>query len=632
MWLGIPSALAGRMALSKFAESQIDVALLDVNLGEESRWNTFCRLSGLKPLLPIIAACLMPTGWAQSATQPRLISVTPGNGKVVVRWEGGTSLYQLQGRTNLTAAWEDVGAPTDDTSYTNVLTQPMMFYQVKGSITRSENKAPTIPTGLAATAVGCSQINLAWSPSIDPNPTSGIKGYNVFRGGVFLKQVLAPATITSDTGLAGSTTYTYTVAAIDNAGNQSGNSTAASATTSACIDRTAPSVPTGFAATADSCNQINLVWNASADTGGSGLWGYNIYRNGDFLKHVLAPATSTSDAGLLASTTYTYTVLAFDNALNLSAQSAPISRTTPACGDAIPPSVPTGLSVAAASCNQINLSWNASTDDGGSGLKGYNVYRNGAFLKQVLAPASFTTDTGLNGSTTYSYSVSAVDNADNQSEQTAAVSRMTPACGDTVAPSVPTGLSVTAASCSQINLSWNASTDTGGSGLWGYNVYRDGAFLKQVLAPATSTSDAGLLASTTYTYTILAFDNALNFSAQSAPISRATPACGGAPPPLVPTGLSVIAVSCSQINLSWNAPTDTGGSGLKGYNVYRNGAFLKHVLAPASFTTDTGLNASTTYSYAVAAIDNANNQSPQTAAMSRTTPACADTPPNGGRR
>ncbi len=71
--------------------------------------------------------------------------------------------------------------------------------------------------------------------------------------------------------------------------------------------------------------------------------------------------------------------------------------------------VPTGLNATAASCSQVNLSWNASTDTGGSGLKGYNVYKNGSYLKQVTTTS--TSDTGLNASTSYSYRVSAVDNA-----------------------------------------------------------------------------------------------------------------------------------------------------------------------------------------------------------------------------
>src|SRR6266481_8858814 len=103
-----------------------------------------------------------------------------------------------------------------------------------------------------------------------------------------------------------------------------------------------------------------------------------------------------------------------------------------ASSDTTPPSVPTGLTASAVSCSQINLSWNASTDTGGSGLKGYNVYvwRNytWTFLEQVLAPATSTSDTGLTGSTTYYYTVSAVDGAGNESVQSSWASATTSDC------------------------------------------------------------------------------------------------------------------------------------------------------------------------------------------------------------
>jgi hypothetical protein len=72
--------------------------------------------------------------------------------------------------------------------------------------------------------------------------------------------------------------------------------------------------------------------------------------------------------------------------------------------------------------------------------------------------------------------------------------------------------------------------------------------------------------------------------------------------------------------VSWNASTDTGGSGLKGYNLYRNGSFVKQVTTTS--TSDTGLTASTIYSYAVSAVDNAGNQSAKSATASVNTPAC----------
>src|SRR6185295_10194506 len=195
--------------------------------------------------------------------------------------------------------------------------------------------------------------------------------------------------------LAGSTSYSFTVAAYDTAGNTSAQSTAASATTPTCPDTTAPSVPTGLSATAASCSQVNLSWSTSTDTGGSGLAGYKVFRAG--VQIATTTSTSYSNTALAASTSYSFTVAAYDGAGNTSAKSTAASATTPACADLTAPSVPTGLSATAASCSQVNLSWSASTDTGGSGLAGYKVFRDGV---QVATTASTSySNTALAGST-----------------------------------------------------------------------------------------------------------------------------------------------------------------------------------------------------------------------------------------
>ncbi|NIM06462.1 MAG: endoglucanase, partial [Armatimonadetes bacterium] len=150
------------------------------------------------------------------------------------------------------------------------------------------------------------------------------------------------------------------------------------------------------------------------------------------------------------------------------------------CPDTISPSMPQDLSATAVSCSQVSLTWSASADTGGSGLAGYKVYRNGAFLKQVAGTS--TTDSGLSASATYSYRVSAIDNAGNESAQGSTAVTNTPQCPDITPPSVPSGLSAAAVSSFEISLTWNPSTDTGGSGLAGYRVYRDGAFITTTTA------------------------------------------------------------------------------------------------------------------------------------------------------
>ncbi len=95
-----------------------------------------------------------------------------------------------------------------------------------GSVAPDTEK-PSPPTGLGATAVSSSQIDLAWTASTD---NVGVTRYTVYRNGV---QIPTNVVTTSyqDTGLAGSTTYSYTVKAFDAAGNTSSQSTAAMATT-----------------------------------------------------------------------------------------------------------------------------------------------------------------------------------------------------------------------------------------------------------------------------------------------------------------------------------------------------------------------------------------------------------------
>ena len=104
--------------------------------------------------------------------------------------------------------------------------------------------------------------------------------------------------------------------------------------------------------------------------------------------------------------------------------------------------------------------------------------------------------------------------------------------GDTTAPTTPGTLSATAASSSAINLSWGASSDTGGSGLAGYRVERCSGstctnFAQVGTSSTTSYSDSGLSAATTYRYRVRAVDGAGNVSAYTAIASATTQTSGG---------------------------------------------------------------------------------------------------------
>jgi len=355
----------------------------------------------------------------------------------------------------------------------------------------ADTTAPSVPTGLAATAASQTVVNLTWNVSTD---SLGVNGYKIYRNGAQIATSIAPSY--SDTTCSAGTSYSYTVSAYDAVGNTSAQSSAANVTTPSG-DTQAPSVPTNLAATAVSGTQINLTWTASTDN--VGVTGYKVYRGGNQIG--TSATTSYSDTGLTPATAYTYTVSAYDAASNNSAQSSPASATT---FDTVAPSVPTNLSATAVAATQINLTWNASTDN--VGVTGYKVYRGGNQIG-TSATTSYS-DTTCSSGVTYTYTVSAHDAASNNSAQSSPASATTP---DIVPPSAPTGLTATAMSQTQINLAWNASTDN--VGVTGYKIFRDG---NQIGASATAGySDTTCESYTTYTYTVSAYDAASNNSTLS---------------------------------------------------------------------------------------------------------------------
>jgi len=90
-------------------------------------------------------------------------------------------------------------------------------------------------------------------------------------------------------------------------------------------DSTLPSTPTNIQAPVISSSQIDLTWDASADTE-SGINHYNIYRDGSKIGQSTIP--SFTDTGLSPDTTYSYEISAVNGAGLESAKSNPVSETT----------------------------------------------------------------------------------------------------------------------------------------------------------------------------------------------------------------------------------------------------------------------------------------------------------------
>jgi chitodextrinase len=270
-------------------------------------------------------------------------------------------------------------------------------------------------------------------------------------------------------------------------------------------DATSPSVPANVTATPQSETAIQVAWTASTDN--IGVTGYKVYRNGSQVG--TTASISYTNTGLTPSTTYSYTVSAYDAAGNNSAQSSPPAvATTP---DNTAPSIPKNVAATAQSGTQIGVQWTASTDN--VGVTGYKVYRNGSQVG-TSATTSYT-NTGLSPGTTYSYTVSAYDAAGNQSAQSSPPA--TARTFDTEPPSVPTDVQAVAQTPKTIKVTWTASTDN--VNVTGYKVYRNGG---QVGTSATTSYvDTGLSPNTTYSYSVSAYDAASNESDQSSPPATA---------------------------------------------------------------------------------------------------------------
>jgi Bacterial Ig domain/Fibronectin type III domain len=241
---------------------------------------------------------------------------------------------------------------------------------------------------------------------------------------------------------------------------------------------------------------------------------------------------------------------------------------------------------------------------------------------QVTSPISYTWNTTDQDNGTHTIRIEATDTSGSVS---ASVVGITVQNADTQAPAIPSGIVATAGDAS-ITLKWNANTEPDFSH---YSV----RFKKTTDSDAAWVWPATSLATTQYTFVgltngvdynveVRAIDNSGNRSNYASATAKPT-----APPdttaPNPPTGLVASAVSSTQVSLRWAASTSTD---TVAYNVYRNG----NLLATVSSTSfgESGLSPSTSYAYAVEAVDAAQNKSTR-ALASVSTPAL---PTNGSIR
>jgi fibronectin type 3 domain-containing protein len=319
-------------------------------------------------------------------------------------------------------------------------------------------------------------------------------------------------------------------------------------------DGAAPTTPANVTATAASDTSVQVSWAPSTDN--VAVTGYDVYRDGGLVATLGAGSGSYLDTGLTPGSTHTYTVDAFDAAANHSAQSSPASVRLPA-QDTQAPTTPSNVSATAVSSTRVTVAWAASTDN--VGVTGYRIYRDGALVGTAASSARSYDDTTVGGSTSYSYQVSAIDAASNESPLSPAVSVTTPG-SDSSAPTVPGSVTASTApdgSFVTVSLSWSPSSDN--VGVTGYDVYRDSTLLGEVSASTTSFTDPAAHGSTAYQYGVVAFDAAGNRSAPGTvdvTTPAATPQTANAPD----VADAYVNASSASTNYGANTALRTDGS------------------------------------------------------------------------
>lgn len=401
---------------------------------------------------------------------------------------------------------------------------------------------------------------------------------------------------------------------------------------------TVPATPTGLTATANSSSQITVTWNSVSNP-----TSYDLQVDGNIVSGVTTPYVQS---GLAAGSTHTYAVRA-DNSAGASAFSSSVSATTQTTTTI--PAVPTGLAATANSSSQITVTWNSV-----SNATGYDLQVDGNVVSGVTSPYVHS---GLTASSTHTYAVRAKNSAGSsafssgvsattQSSSTTsyppwaagvaykvgdgvsysgvnytclqahtsevgweppnapALWSVASGSGPTV-PAMPTGLTATVNSTSQITVTWNAVSNA-----TGYDLQVDGSTISNATSPYVHN---GLATGSTHSYAVRA-KNSAGTSAFSTTVSATTQTTTTVP--ATPTGLTATVNSSSQITVTWNAVSNATG-----YDLQVDGGTVASVTSPYGHS---GLAASSTHSYAVRAKNSAGT-SAFSATVSATTQSSSST-------
>jgi hypothetical protein len=435
---------------------------------------------------------------------------------------------------------------------------------------------PTTPGAAEATSDADGVITLHWQPATDD---VFVAGYQVARDGIVIGTI--DSTSLADSGLPQAATYSYTVKAVDGAGNIGDPTTAAIY----LQDTTPPGSAAPITASSTGPHGVTLSWRAATDN--VGVTSYQVRRNGSVIG--TTTATTFDDTAAPDGIFLTYQVQARDAAGNLGSP-ASATFTLP---DVTGPALSGDLVLSVTPDGDIDVTWPAATDN--VGVAGYMVRRDGALVATITGNGYL--DRGLAQARTYQYSVAASDAAGNSSLTLSGAVYLP----DLLAPSIPAYLNAAQSGPRAVDLDWGGAIDN--IGVIGYRVSRDGAQVAALDASARTYRETGLVSGRTYTYTLTAVDAAGNAGAGAT--AQVTLPLVDSISPSVPLDLRAVALSGRRVSLSW-APSTDNNAGVISYRVFRGRTRIATVTALSYVDRP---SASGWYKYRVKAIDGAGNVS-----------------------
>ena len=365
----------------------------------------------------VTAAAAVPVITAPSA--PTAVTAVAGNGTATVTFgapasnggapvTGYTVTVSPGGTTmNTTSSPVVFTGLTNGTSYTFTVTATNSAGVGPAAASNAVTPAgpPGSPTGLVATG-GESSAALTWTaPASNGSPiTSYLVQYSLSGAADWttFPTPTTPATSATVTGLADGTSYDFQVSAVNAQG--SGVPSALAAATPAA---TAPSAPTIGTATAGD-GTASVTFTPPSTTGGSPILQYTVTSTPGGIT-ASGSGSPISVTGLTDGTSYTFTVVA-TNAVGTSAPSAASNSVVPAPVIVpVAPSAPQNVGATGGS-GQAVITFSPPASDGGAPITSYTATSSPGGLT-ASGPSSPLTVTGLNSTTTYTFTVTATNSA-----------------------------------------------------------------------------------------------------------------------------------------------------------------------------------------------------------------------------